>query len=165
MITVIIIVAIFIGVYFLALRSLKNIKWIPVILTEGPEIMNLKEIPYELDLTKPFPISWKNERATIDLETLISTCKMYIVWGNEFNDRPLSDGKTLSIKEGGCILVDPRVTKKENKYSAYLINPYPPYSAYKDTRIELGENIAEDKEVLGAIVASIPAEWMDKRKK
>lgn len=166
MTAIIILVVILIGTYILILEKFKNIKWIPVILTEGPEIMNLKEIPYELDLTKPFPITWKNYKALTNQETITNICKMYIVWGNEFENKPLSDGRTFSIKEGECIIVDPRVTIKEgNKYEAYLINPYPPYSAFKDTRIEVSENIADGKEVLGAIIASIPAEWMDKRKK
>jgi len=164
--TAIILVLTFVACVIIACILDKNeFRWIPVILTEGPEIMNLKEIPYRINFTETFPIAWQGPTATGSLDKIKDrTYQMYIVWGDAFKYVKLQDGRELSLTEGDCIIVDPSVTEK-GTYKAYLVNPYPEYSAYKDVKIKTSDDVAADDNILGAIVASIPAWWMDQRRK
>ena len=162
---ILIVILAFFALYALIVIKNRNIKWIPVILTEGPEVMNLREIPYDINFTKPFPVRWQGTEAMRNVANFEGSYQKYIVWGSALQNIILTDGRKISLEEGSCVIVDPGITKKEDKYKVYIVNPYPAFSAMKDVQIKTIDNIPADGQILGAVIASIPAWWMEENRK
>ena len=130
--------------------------WIPMIVTDEPLAVNLREIPYNIN---PSKLKYLNKDG---IEISPEGFEFYIVGGNAFKDKILKNGRKISLENGDCIIVSPIIKTLTEGRDIYIVNPHPPQSAHKDIKIETGDTLTAESNILGAVVAKIPAEWMNK---
>ena len=130
-----------------------------MIVTDDPLAINLREIPYDIN---PNKLKYLNKN---DIEIPIEGFKFYIIGGNAFKDIILKNGHNISLENGDCIIVNPKIKTLTEDYDIYIVNPFPPISAHRDIKIETSDTLTAESNILGAIVARIPAKWMNKHKR
>lgn len=65
-----------------------------------------------------------------------------------------------NLTDGDCILVDNKVKRITDGYNLYVINEYPPFSAFRKEGIKRKQWIGDDEEIFGAIRSKISSDYI-----
>jgi hypothetical protein len=129
------------GVIFLLTRK-RAIK-IPVVKVDPNLVLPKYEERYRLNF------SYVTTNTGKDL--LLSDYSLYIVRGSD---------SALKLYSGDCILVDKNITEKTTGYDLYLVNKFPPYSAYHGITVAKKHTIKDEGLIIGAVVSKVQADIM-----
>lgn len=132
-------------------------RWIPAIVTDWDYFMNLKRFRYRIDFDHIILPSGESKS--------IQDKDLYLVSGNGLKDQVLQDGRKISLEDGDLIVVDPQITDELKKVcKAFIVNPKDLNFLCRESRLKTSDKVTADDVILGAVIAKIPASWIEKNR-
>jgi len=91
-------------------------------------------------------------------DLFLSDYQLYILRGKDIKS------EFPNLTDGDCILVDNKIKRITDGYNLYVVNKYPPFSAFREVGIKKRQWIGDDTEIFGAIRSKISSEYIQKRR-
>lgn len=91
-------------------------------------------------------------------DLFLSDYQLYVLRGKDIKS------EFPNLTDGDCILVDNKIKRITDGYNLYVVNKYPPFSAFKEVGIKKRQWIGDDTEIFGAIRSKISSEYIQKRR-
>jgi len=91
-------------------------------------------------------------------DLFLSDYQLYVLRGKDIKS------EFPNLTDGDCILVDNKIKRITDGYNLYVVNKYPPFSAFREVGIKKRQWIGDDTEIFGAIRSKISSEYIQKRR-
>lgn len=87
-------------------------------------------------------------------DLFLSDYQLYILRGKDVKS------EFPNLTDGDCILVDNKIKRVTDGYNLYVVNKYPPFSAFREMGIKKRQWIGDNTEIFGAIRSKISSDYI-----
>ena len=87
-------------------------------------------------------------------DLFLSDYQLYILRGKDIKY------EFPNLTDGDCILVDNKIKRITDGYNLYIVNKYPPFSAFREVGIKRTPWIGDNEEIFGAVRSKISSDYI-----
>ena len=87
-------------------------------------------------------------------DLFLSDYQLYILRGKDIKS------EFPNLTDGDCILVDNKIKRITDGYNLYIVNKYPPFSAFREAGIKRTPWIGDNEEIFGAVRSKISSDYI-----